>query len=337
MAAVSRQQPRLACEECRRRKARCDRVRPQCGACSKSGIVCVMVDKQHQRGPKKGQIEALRNHVATLERQLLNQQGVTERELGCTSNAADMAENFSQEQTSGMISDYEVEHRDHGSNQSASLLMGSFTWDNDTLDMANITPPRSTCPDSTGYPSSPRFSERLQSSSLQALSKQHTPIATPSIWGTWHFRSDESRPLYFDRVHVVAPILHMRRYFSWASQEHTTPARECLRSAMRTMAAAVSAGFHSFCDGLYAETRSMLDMMDALEPATTQLEQIQAGLLLAHYEFMRMHERQAMVTAGRAFRLVQMSRLYDIDGSTTEDTFSEVEERRRTFLAGLCF
>jgi hypothetical protein len=54
-----------------------------------------------------------------------------------------------------------------------------------------------------------------------------------------------------------------------------------------------------------------------------------------------MDERQAMLTAGRAFRLVQMARLYDVDTpddvpSVTaepelDESFVDAEEKRRTF------
>lgn len=60
---MARQQPGLACEECRRRKARCDRGRPQCGICADAGRECVFVDKRAPRGPKKGQLKDLRSRV----------------------------------------------------------------------------------------------------------------------------------------------------------------------------------------------------------------------------------------------------------------------------------
>jgi len=165
--------------------------------------------------------------------------------------------------------------------------------------------------------------------------------------------------LYFDRVHAVAPIMHKRRYFEWAGQENPSLARACLRSAMRTIAAAVSAQFQCLGDALYAETRRMLEKLDASEHRShwmtgkIQLEQIQAWLLLAHYEFLRMYEHQAMLTAGRAFRLVQLSRLYDVDtpdvgftaasavstasSPVSDEAFAEAEEKRRTFWLAYCF
>lgn len=60
----------LACEECRRRKARCDRVRPQCGTCAEVGYVCVVNEKRPQRGPKKGQMNALRSRVGSYRQEV---------------------------------------------------------------------------------------------------------------------------------------------------------------------------------------------------------------------------------------------------------------------------
>lgn len=63
MASDIRRQPGFACQECRRRKARCDRVRPQCGTCAEAGLSCVIIEERPQRGPKKGQLKALRSRV----------------------------------------------------------------------------------------------------------------------------------------------------------------------------------------------------------------------------------------------------------------------------------
>lgn len=137
---------------------------------------------------------------------------------------------------------------------------------------------------------------------------------------------------------------------------------------MRTVASAVSAQHRSLSDVLYAETRRMLEALDVGEqvrglPWITdhtamgagrpiQLEQIQAWLLVIHYEILCMQEQRALLTAGHVFRLVQLSRLYDVDAADLstvdfvssgagpmspsspagpDDSFAETEERRRTF------
>ncbi|KAL2801777.1 fungal-specific transcription factor domain-containing protein [Aspergillus granulosus] len=72
-AHSSRQRPGSACEECRRRKVRCDRQRPQCQVCFESGLECKISTTRLPRGPRKGQLRTLRTRIAALERCLADQ------------------------------------------------------------------------------------------------------------------------------------------------------------------------------------------------------------------------------------------------------------------------
>jgi hypothetical protein len=138
--------------------------------------------------------------------------------------------------------------------------------------------------------------------------------------------------LYFERVHAVIPILHKQSCVAWADDERLSP-RACLRSAMRTIAASTSPGFRALGDDLYDKTRRMLESRDvhddnhlpwmrrpSLSPVgykrstpEIELECIQAWLLLAYYDFKRKSEQHALLTAGRVFRLLQLSGFLDID------------------------
>lgn len=60
-----RQKPGVACEECRRRKLRCDRRRPQCGNCQSSGVAC-LVTTRSPRGPKQGYLKSLQARIGEL-------------------------------------------------------------------------------------------------------------------------------------------------------------------------------------------------------------------------------------------------------------------------------
>jgi hypothetical protein len=115
---------------------------------------------------------------------------------------------------------------------------------------------------------------------------------------------------------------------------------------MQTMAAAISSPHQALCKVLYRQTRQMLGALNWQEQEAIRVEQIQAELLLAHYEHLRVDERRAMITAGRAFRLVQVSRLYEIDlvedvvfvsMDTMGDSFAEAEGKRRTFWVAFAF
>lgn len=59
----SRQKPGSACEECRRRKLRCDRRQPQCGFCSESGAVCTVTSSCPPRGPRRGHLKVLQARI----------------------------------------------------------------------------------------------------------------------------------------------------------------------------------------------------------------------------------------------------------------------------------
>ena len=67
---------------------------------------------------------------------------------------------------------------------------------------------------------------------------------------------------------------------------------------------------------------------------STDIEQVQAWILLAIHEFMRMDYRRGWMSAGRAFRLIQLTRLYQIDVMSftpMQTDWIETEEKRRTF------
>ena len=155
-----------------------------------------------------------------------------------------------------------------------------------------------------------------------------------------------SDQLYFERFHPVAPMVHKQRYFSWAGQESLSWPRACLRSAMRTIAAATSVAFKAHSQTLYQETRRMLKDTDTAQSseelgwspygaAMVPVEKIQALIILAHYELLCHTQHKAMMTASRVFRLVQLARLYEVDkldGSMAgSEDFVTTEEKRRAF------
>ena len=147
-----------------------------------------------------------------------------------------------------------------------------------------------------------------------------------------HFREQ----LYFDRVHIFAPILHQGRYFSWRRQPQATEAQRCVQSAIWLQAAAASAQYQNLCDPLYHDTRRSLEGLETMDTNvdSVDIEQVQAWLLLAVYEFMRIDFRRGWMSAGRAFRLIQLMRLHEIDMpslSLPQGSWIETEEKRRTF------
>lgn len=169
--------------------------------------------------------------------------------------------------------------------------------------------------------------------------------------GTGSQLEAELDQLYFDRVHALIPLIHRTSYFSWSRQPNKSDVRSVLQSAMRALAAAASASLQQLGESLYMETRQRLvKLHDAHEQDWTgnaPLEQIQAWLLLAHYEFMCKPYRRAIMTAGHAFRLVQIALLHQVDAydpgvaldgseATPDNCGVEAEQKRRTFWVAYC-
>ncbi|KZF21089.1 hypothetical protein L228DRAFT_166122 [Xylona heveae TC161] len=147
--------------------------------------------------------------------------------------------------------------------------------------------------------------------------------------------------LYMDRVHASIPILHQRRYLSWAKSSDKTASQKCLQYATWALAALMSAQFREMIEPLYQETKQILESLnvDGDEHGSVGTEVAQAWVLIATFESMRTYHRQAWMSAGRAFRVVQALRFHEIDrpvdkygpSSPQCGDFIEVEERRRVF------
>jgi hypothetical protein len=55
---------RLACMICRRRKLKCDGVRPSCSTCSRLGHSCAYDEVRRKSGPKRGYVKALEERLS---------------------------------------------------------------------------------------------------------------------------------------------------------------------------------------------------------------------------------------------------------------------------------
>ena len=56
---------RLACMICRKRKLKCDGVRPSCSTCSRLGHDCAYDEQRRKSGPKRGYVKALEERLST--------------------------------------------------------------------------------------------------------------------------------------------------------------------------------------------------------------------------------------------------------------------------------
>ncbi|KAH8690305.1 fungal-specific transcription factor domain-containing protein [Talaromyces proteolyticus] len=302
------QRLRVACDECRRRKLRCDGQQPQCGLCQETGILCE-VTQRGVRGPKKGHLKALKNRLVHLEAMLEDRLLAHQQQEDLHGNAPDTNEATLSASPGGV----------------AEIAV---------IDTTEVHLPQATAESQVFVPAAltPLSNGRSFSSTLAASN-----ICIPPT-DILHAELDQ---LYLDRVHPSIPILHQRRYLSWSKSSIKTESSRCLQYAMWSLASLLSAQFYDMVEPLYQETKGMLERL-SVEPnehSGAGAELAQAWVLLVTFESMRAYHRQAWMSAGRAFRLVQAMRYHDIDSPIhRRGSYSPqcgdligVEEKRRVF------
>jgi hypothetical protein len=121
---------------------------------------------------------------------------------------------------------------------------------------------------------------------------------------------------------------------------------------MWTLASSLSSQFQIAVRQLYNETRQLLHSLEHDDPFyQISIEQTQAWMLLAIYELTCEDYHRGMISAGRALRLSQMMRLYELDATPgftpvqspaqdlsqfnfadqIQDDWINIETKRRTF------
>ncbi|KAL3496345.1 fungal-specific transcription factor domain-containing protein [Aspergillus germanicus] len=310
-----------ACDECRRRKVRCDGEQPRCGVCLETGVDCEITQRA-TRGPKKGHLRDLKNRLVHLEAVLGS--------------------------------------RAPGNDDRSDFLRGSLPSSAGTPSRAGFTPSVSPtvvpdpCARDTGTAESclpcavVACSSDLETFTPSVTSDVPSTRVRTSLQPITQVMHDEllliqtRDQLYVDRVHPSIPILHQRRYMAWSKSSTMTPSRKCLQYAMWTLAALLSAQLRDMIDPLYQETKQMLERqtVDGEESSSNvSIELAQAWVLVATFESMRTYHRRAWMSVGRAFRLVQAMHYHEIDSpidrrvmsSQQQGDFIQVEEKRRVF------
>ncbi|OJK00180.1 hypothetical protein ASPACDRAFT_28643 [Aspergillus aculeatus ATCC 16872] len=276
----SRQSPGSACEECRRRKLRCDRRTPSCGVCTATGVICHFTATRSERGPKRGHLKQLQQRMGMFHR----------------------------------IDSEPVHH---------SVYKVQSTLDNFKMDKIQFLSPEGIEPLLDSPPTEPQL----------LMSVTEVPM----------WMREELDQLYFDRVHVFAPILHQGRYMEWSRQRVKSEAKSALQYTMWTLAASFSGQLQHVASAFYHEARSRVDLQMLGDNVIDEIEieNLQACILLVMHESITSYDERGWLRAGYAFRLVQRMRLYEIDAPSSPrlaacEDWVVVEERRRMFWMAYC-
>ncbi|KAI5241783.1 hypothetical protein E4T42_07910 [Aureobasidium subglaciale] len=329
----TRQQPGLACDECRARKLRCDRQRPTCTLCESIGVECVRASTSLPRGPKKGHMRILQSKINDLERRL------SETEIVCTQPALS-ASDPSIEHTMADVCEAPLEPI------TTTQCFISDTREQGLMALDQPLPPEldvgidhfmlqtpSDVPD-PAYGMLTASTINTCDSGIDLSCAPSQPFDT-STFMTTHMQADLDQ-MYFDRVHVFMPMLHHKRYIV-RSRSHTLIDQpfDCLRKAVWMMAASVCQP-QNIQDMLYIQAKTTLEVLELNSYEDLEhLEEAQAWILVAMYEMKRVSFRKGWISAGRAIRLVLLMKLHELDmprGPFEQEIFADAQQNENTWI-----
>ncbi|KAI1492332.1 fungal-specific transcription factor domain-containing protein [Biscogniauxia mediterranea] len=324
---------RLACMICRKRKLRCDGVKPSCSTCTRLGHSCAYDEVRKKSGPKRGYVKALEERLKQVEELLKTQEpnttGASPDNTGKTPNVtfeparpptAAATANFHVTNPSiGMASDRDMDRWrfNDESPQAAGLdefnfaggmpmpmngMDPSFTWEMIGLGLEEPLPPQETI--------------------------------------------DELHQMYFEKIHPSLPMIHKFRYLAAMNLAPNQRPPVSLRYAIWTLACSLTEKYGNLKDLFYQRARKYIeaDYIKGYGEHLISVAHCQTHILLASYEFKMMYFPRAWMSTGSAVRLAQMMGLHRLDGTGLDvkqclpppRDWTEREERRRTFWMAFC-
>ncbi|KAI5919257.1 fungal-specific transcription factor domain-containing protein [Camillea tinctor] len=324
---------RLACMICRKRKLRCDGIKPSCSTCTRLGHSCAYDEVRKKSGPKRGYVKALEERLKQVEELLKTQEpnttGASPENTTKAPNAifeqarpppAAAAANFHVPNPSiGIASDRDMDRWrfNDESPQAAGLedfnfassmpmpmnsIDPSFTWEMIGLGLEEPLPPQETI--------------------------------------------DELHQMYFEKIHPSLPMIHKLRYLAAMNLAPNQRPPVALRYAIWTLACSLTDKYGNLKDLFYQRARKYIeaDYIKGYGEHLISVAHCQTHILLASYEFKMMYFPRAWMSTGSAVRLAQMMGLHRLDGSGLDvkqclpppRDWTEREERRRTFWMAFC-
>lgn len=322
---------RLACMICRKRKLRCDGIKPSCSTCTRLGHSCAYDEVRKKSGPKRGYVKALEERLKQVEELLKTQEpsSSTSPETIKTPNAA-----FEQtrNQQAAAPASFNVTNASIPIAGDRDLDRWRFNGESpqgNGLDEFNFT---RNMPISMGN-MDPSFTWEMIGLGLEEpLPPQET--------------IDELHQIFFEKIHPSLPMIHRFRYLAAMNLAPSQRPPVALRYAIWTLACSITDKYKDLKDLFYQRARKYVeaDAIKGYGEHSITVAHCQTHVLLASYEFKMMYFPRAWMNTGAAVRLSQMIGLHRIDGNGLDvkqclpppRDWTEREERRRTFWMSFC-
>ncbi|KAF2717588.1 hypothetical protein K431DRAFT_315679 [Polychaeton citri CBS 116435] len=312
---------RIACILCRKRKLKCDGVKPACGTCKRLQHDCSYDTVRKKSGPKRGYVAALEARLAQVET-LLKTQDDRPKEGNAQEGGKDQNATSPPVPSSNETPGNDVQANDTFTNEWEALGQAPFQSDS----MLNGS-------SGSGQQQDESFQWEMIGLGLDE------PLPPQDI-------IKDLNQIYFDKIHPSMAMIHRSRYHAAMNLSPHMRPPVCLRYAMWANAAAVTDRYEALQEHFYERARRYIqqDEMKGHGEHMITVAHCQAWCLIATYEFKLMYFPRAWVSAGRACRFAQMMGMHRLDGVGLDvkqclppprDNI-EKEERRRTFWMCFC-
>ncbi|KAI1776692.1 hypothetical protein F4818DRAFT_440092 [Hypoxylon cercidicola] len=303
---------RLACMICRKRKLRCDGVKPSCSTCTRLGHACAYDEVRRKSGPKRGYVKALEERLKQVET-LLNK--TQEPSFTAPDVVKTPAVTFEQNHS-----------HNHNHNQQAPKTP-DFTVTNPSIGITNDR-------DIDRWHfngESPQAGGNLEDFNFNGnISMNMGGMDSNFPWEMIGLGLEEPLPPQ-ETIDELAP-------------NQRPPV--ALRYAIWTQACAITDKYMDLRDLFYQRARKYVeaDYVKGYGEHMISVAHAQTHILLASYEFKMMYFPRAWMSTGAAVRLSQMIGLHRLDGTGLDvkqclpppRDWTEREERRRTFWMAFC-
>jgi hypothetical protein len=215
----------ISCVSCRKRKLKCDRVKPKCGTCTRLRHECEFPERRRNQGSKRRNIKELEARLAQVETQL-----ISESKQNATAQTTSVPGGETDWNGLSMDMNLDLDLDDGG------LLDPSFDISQPGLGFSAPAPNMPT--------------DYFGSYELIGLGVQE-PLPPQDMM-------DELHHIYFEKHHRTMPMIHKLRYYASLDRAPLMRPPICLRYAMWTVAATLSDKYSSFEPIFYERARRYL-------------------------------------------------------------------------------
>ncbi|KAI1297785.1 hypothetical protein EDD11_006933 [Mortierella claussenii] len=333
-APVKRKRLTQACDPCRKKKIKCDGIKPSCANCAKLDIHCTYLPSMKKRGPRQGYIELLEKRLDKMEKMLQHGPAVIDTDY--------LDPTISSTRRHRSVSDAESEATE---SISARPDASDARYFGSTSALSHYAPDSEKA---LNHPMIHNYSAKNsdgigsnaggRSDSSSALTKSKRPIYGIRDEIPRRDILDHLIQLFFDSVYYQFPIIHPGSFMKQYREGKVSP------NLLNALCAGVARfSTHpdvvttpSFLAGEPFATNVRASLVDSIDVPT--VSHVQALLFLSMFEYGAARGPRAWMFGGMAIRMAQELGLNREDSSPVfylKGDWVLRETRRRTFWA--CF